>query len=191
MRDSASSGPRSDERLMALYADGDADAFDELFRRYERRVYAFFLKRARCPHRARDLYQDLFLRLHRARDRYDLARPFAPWLFQIAHRLWVDDQRRAYRTREVPIEHGDLVAAPSDPAGTLVEHEDILRAFNGMSDEERFVLVSAKVEGIAYRELALGLGKSADAVKQMASRALRRVRATYGEHGEPAGAVAR
>jgi len=75
---------RSDETLMARYADGDARAFGELFRRYEPRAYASFLKRTASPERAQDLYQELFLRIHRARDRYDAERPFAPWLFQIA-----------------------------------------------------------------------------------------------------------
>src|SRR3972149_7471007 len=92
-----------DETLMARYADGDSGAFDALFHRYEPRVYAFFLKRTESPQRAQRLYQELFLRIHRARDRYDAERPFAPWLFQIAHRLLVDDQRRAHRSHEVPI----------------------------------------------------------------------------------------
>lgn len=68
----------SDETLMAAYRDGDAVAFEELFRRYESRAYGFFLKRTASPERAQDLYQELFLRVHRARDRYDPARPFCP-----------------------------------------------------------------------------------------------------------------
>ena len=58
-----------DENLMARDAAGDAEAFDELFRRYEPRAYVFFLKRTGSPQRAEDLYQELFLRIHRARDR--------------------------------------------------------------------------------------------------------------------------
>ena len=88
---------------MARYADGDTESFDPLFQRYEARAYSFFLKRTGSPERAEDLYQELFLRIHRARHRFDAARPFAPWLFQIAHPLLVDDQRRAHRSYEVPI----------------------------------------------------------------------------------------
>ena len=60
-----------DEILMARYAAGDLEAFDELFQRYERCVYFFFLTRTDSPQRAEDLYQELFLRIHWARDRYD------------------------------------------------------------------------------------------------------------------------
>src|SRR5262245_31872249 len=96
--------PVRDEVLMERYARGDSVAFDELFRRYEPQAYAFFLKRTRSPERARDLYQELFLRIHRARAVYDPSRPFAPWFFHIAHHLLLDDQQRAYRSREMPLD---------------------------------------------------------------------------------------
>jgi RNA polymerase sigma factor (sigma-70 family) len=120
-----------DEALMERYADGDAQAFDELFRRYEPRAYAFFLRRTGSPERARDLYQELFLRIHRARDRYDRGRPFAPWLFRIAQRLWIDDQRRAHRSYEVPLgiascgreHHSEDWMAPRGPARGAVLSE--------------------------------------------------------------------
>lgn len=161
---------------MAHYIDGDAAAFDELFRRYEPRAYAYFIKRTRSPDRAQDLYQELFLRIHRARASYDPARAFAPWFFQIAHRLWIDDQRRAYRAHEVPIGEQEPAADRAGCDDRVADREDVARFLSALSPEERYVLVAAKVEGIAYPELAAQLGKSLDAVKQMASRAMRRIR---------------
>src|SRR3990172_4750407 len=150
-----------DETLMARYADGDSEAFDALFHRYEPRVYAYFLKRTESPQRAQDLYQELFLRIHRARDRYDAGHPFAPWLFQIAHRLLVDDQRRAYRGREVPI--GDREPCPhwTGSEEQLGDREVLAQALAALSREERYVLVSSKLAGVGYPELAAQLGKSA------------------------------
>lgn len=166
-----------DETLMRLYTDGDPDAFDELFARYEPRAFAFFVRRTGSRERTQDLYQDLFLRIHRARDSYDPARPFAPWFFQIAHRLLVDDQRRAYRAREVPI--GDREVGPDRYAARdeVADREQLGQLLDDLSPAERYVLVCAKVEGISYPDLADQLGKSVDAVKQMASRAMRRLRA--------------
>lgn len=167
-----------DETLMAGYIDGDASAFDELFRRYEPRAYAYFIKRTRSSERAQDLYQELFLRIHRARDSYDPARAFTPWFFQIARRLWVDDQRRAYRSHEVPIGEREPAANRSGSGDGVADREEVAQLLSALSPEERYVLVAAKVEGIAYPELAARLGKSADAIKQMASRAMRRIRST-------------
>ncbi len=166
-----------DELLMARYAEGDADAFDQLFGRYEPRAYAYFLKRTGSPERSQDLYQELFLRIHRARDRYDAQRPFAPWLFQIAQRLLVDDHRRAYRAYEVPIEDPERQSEQAGSEELASERELLGQALDTLSAEERYVLVSSKLEGVAYPELARQLGKSVEAVRKTASRTLQRLRA--------------
>jgi RNA polymerase sigma-70 factor (ECF subfamily) len=178
MTEARPAAERPDEELMTLYADGDAEAFDELFRRHEARAYAYFSKRTRSPERARDLYQELFLRIHRSRDLYDPARPFVPWFFQIAHHLLIDDQRRAHRCHEVPI--GDRVLRADGFAcdDRLADREEICRALAELSSEERYILVSSKLEGVGYAELALRLGKTVDAVKKAASRAVQRLRAS-------------
>lgn len=167
----------SDEALMARYADGELQAFEELFQRYESRAYVFFLRRTGSPERAQDLYQELFLRIHRARHRYDPSRPFTPWFFQIAHRLLVDDHRRAFRSHEVPIDEREPRTAWPGSEDRVAGREQVAQILDVLSPEERYVVLSAKVEGIGYPELAEHLGKSVDAVKKMASRAIRRLRA--------------
>lgn len=179
----------ADELLMTRYADGDAEAFEELFRRHESRAYAYFLKRTRSPDRARDLYQELFLRIHRGRDAYDPSREFAPWFFQIAHRLLIDDQRRAYRCHEVPMEAREIRAETRGCDDQLGNRERLIRILGELSSEERYILVSAKLEGVGYLELATRLGKSVEAVKKAASRAMQRLR-TSGPRAAPAGADA-
>lgn len=176
-RRSATARETPDETLMERYRDGDSAAFDELFRRYEPRAYAYFVRRTHSADRARDLYQDLFLRIHRGRDSFDPARNFSTWLFQIARRLLIDDLRRAHRSHEQP--YGSREPLPIGPgAGDGVADREVLaQLLDTLSADERYVLVSAKVEGIGYPELAAQLGRSVDAVKQMASRAMRRLRA--------------
>lgn len=162
---------------MASYAAGDAEAFEELFRRYEPRAYAFFLRRTSSPQRAEDLYQELFLRIHRARARYDPCSPFTPWFFRIANRLLVDDYRRAFRSREVPIADREPRVEQAGSLDELAAREQADRLLASLSSEERYVVLSAKVEGIGYPELAQHLGKSVEAVRKTASRAMQRLRA--------------
>jgi RNA polymerase sigma-70 factor (ECF subfamily) len=161
---------------MARYADGDAPAFDELFRRYEGRAYAFLLERTRSRERARDLYQELFLRLHRSRDRFDASRPFPPWFFQIAHRLAIDERRRAFWSREVPAESRDPLVEHRTSEAQVADREQASRLLDALSSEERYVVLSARIEGVGYAELAARLGRSAAAVRKLASRATRRLR---------------
>jgi len=167
----------SDEHLMRRYVDGDAAAFDELFRRYERRAFAYFLRRTRCPDRAQDLYQELFLRIHRSRDDFDPHRRFAPWLFQIAHHLLIDDERRVHRARELAIPATELESAATEPGDPVAEREQLARMLEGLAADEIDLLVAAKGEGVGYAELASRLGRSVDAVKKAASRTLQRLRA--------------
>jgi len=167
-----------DETLMERYAAGDEAAFEELFRRYEGRAYAFFVRRTSSAERAKDLYQELFLRIHRGRDAYDPTRPFTPWFFQIAHRILIDEFRRAYRSHEVALDGSEPRAEQPRSDDRLADREQLTEVLDVLSPVERYVLVSSKVEGVGYPQLAAELGKSIDAVKKMASRAMQRVRAT-------------
>jgi RNA polymerase sigma-70 factor (ECF subfamily) len=165
-----------DEDLMGRYAYGDTAAFDELFRRYEPRAYNFFYRRTSSAERAQDLYQELFLRVHRSRAAYDPSFPFGPWFFQIARRLLIDDHRRAFRKHEVSGTEHERASSGRDSERSLGDLEEVEQLLDELSAEERHVLISAKVEGTGYAELAKELGKSVDAVKKLASRALRRLR---------------
>ena len=167
---------QSDGQLMGLYAHGNQSAFEELFRRFEGRAYAYFLSRVRSDALARDLYQELFLRLHRFRHTYDESRPFEPWFFHIAHRVLVDDWRRRDRRAEVGLEEERLESPGADPERSVAAWHESRRQLERLSPEEARILVDAKVRGLEYSEIAAALSKSVAAVKQTASRSLRRLR---------------
>jgi RNA polymerase sigma-70 factor (ECF subfamily) len=168
----------TDEALMSRHAGGDVAGFEELFRRYQPRAHSFFLRRTGSRERTQDLYQELFLRIHQARHRYDPTRPFAPWFFQIASRLLVDDHRRAFRNHEVPAGDEQARSALRGSDDVLADREQAGELLERLSPDERYVVLSAKIEGIGYAEIAERLGRSADGVKKMASRAIQRLRAS-------------
>ncbi len=165
-----------DEMLMELYARGDVEAFQELFRRYERRAYSFFWKRTRSADRTADLFQDLFLRVHRFRETYRSEFRFASWFFQVADNVFMDHLRLQFRLREETIDDRKELSVPANAEWCVSNREAVEFALAGLSDEQTRVLVAAKVEGFEYPEVAEALGKSVDAVKQLASRTLRRLR---------------
>jgi RNA polymerase sigma factor (sigma-70 family) len=162
---------------MRGYAEGSEEAFNALFARYHERVYGFFLRRTGSEARARDLFQELFLRLHRFRHRFDPEQPFAPWLFAIARRLLVDELRRRAPGSEVSVDDLPIAAAGPDAETVVALRLGVEQTVASLSPEQRRVLFAVQVEGRGYRELVAELGKSADALKQIGSRALRRLRA--------------
>ena len=170
----------TDGRLMERYTDGDADAFTELFGRYERRAYRFFVARTRSEERAWDLYQDLFLRLHRFRQTYRAGEPFAPWFFQIARRVLLDDLRRDRSSREVSLESEIARSSENDAERRVADVEQAEQLLSLLSPEQGLVLLAGKVEGLGCAEIAQRLGKSVAAVKQVASRGLRKLRTAEG-----------
>lgn len=170
----------SDESLMAAYAAGSLEAFDELFRRYERSACAFFRRRVACEERARDLYQELFLRLHRARRTYDPSQAFRPWFFRVARNVLIDDTRRAFRSHELALDiESAATGAASDAERVLAAREQASQQLASLTDEAARVLVKAVLLGECHAEIAAELGKSRASVKQTAARALRRLRARW------------
>ena len=170
----------SDSDLMRRYAQGNPEAFEELFRRYERRAYAYFLRRTQSVDRAQDLYQELFLRIHRFRSSFDPALEFKPWFYRIASRVLVDDFRRQHSALPgQQFESGDPSYDP-DVEGHAILAERTASLLSALSQEQRDVLVASKIIGMEYAEISDRLGRSLDAVKQAASRTLRKLRAMPG-----------
>ena len=79
---------QTDEQLMAKAAAGSDTAFEELYRRYARRLKGFFfLQLGGDEELAADATHDVFLRAYEARDRYQEGRRVDTWLFTIAYNI--------------------------------------------------------------------------------------------------------
>lgn len=85
---------KSDEELMAQVKDGSSSAFDELYRRYARRLNGFFFcQLGGDEERAADAVQDVMLRLYEARGRYRVGESVATWVFAMAYNLCKNQYR--------------------------------------------------------------------------------------------------
>ena len=111
----------TDEDLLARVADGDRDAFGDLYQRYARAVLGLALRRLGDRGRAEDAVQEAFASVWRAARTYKRERgPVAPWLYAVARNA-IADRGRA-RT-EPPAEPAD---SPSDEAGPRCEGRAVL-----------------------------------------------------------------
>jgi RNA polymerase sigma-70 factor (ECF subfamily) len=82
----------SDEELMAQLQSGDERALAQLMQRYQGPLYGFLSRRVGSA--ADDIFQETWIRIVRARERFDTERRFAAWLYQIANNLCRDRYRR-------------------------------------------------------------------------------------------------
>jgi len=84
----------TDEELMHFIQQGDCSAFDEIYLRYNERLYYYFYRMLGHEHAmAEDFMHDLFLKLIRKPYLFDLQRNFKTWVFSIAHNMCKNEYR--------------------------------------------------------------------------------------------------
>jgi len=165
------------ESLMAAYQAGDPAAGDELFRRVGQQLYRFMAVHSGDRRHADDLLQDLWLRVHRARNTYRPGEPVLPWLYAIARFVKVDAyrKRRSERFEQSLPEGFDPIAAPPARDNNLPEIGQLLEA---LPESQREVVLMLKVSGLSLEEVAKATASSVGSVKQKAHRAYEKLRAT-------------
>ncbi|MCR5642809.1 MAG: sigma-70 family RNA polymerase sigma factor [Prevotella sp.] len=85
---------RTDEELMAQVKGGSSSAFDELYRRYARKLNGFFFcQLGGDPEQAADAVQDVMFHLYEARSRYKTGENVATWIFTMAYNLCKNQYR--------------------------------------------------------------------------------------------------
>jgi RNA polymerase sigma-70 factor (ECF subfamily) len=167
--------------LLARARGGSLLAFEEIVKRYERRVYGIALRIVRRHEVADDVAQEAFMRAHQALSTFDLDRPFGPWICRIAANLAINHVRSP-EARETPLPEGHAeTAAPGRGALDLVlerEAREVLeRALGDLPAEQRAVFALRTFEELSYREIADALGISIGTVMSRLSRARERLRA--------------
>ena len=186
--------PRSDDDLAAAARDGDLDSFNELVRRYERRVYGLCRGMLRSPAAAEDAAQDTMLSAWRGLAGYR-GGSFGPWLLRIAGNRCRDELRRRKRRPSTSLdelveEHGDAFSPPDEartPEAAALDSETgraLLRALDRLPDEQRQAVILSDVQGLHYEEIARAMGTTAGTVKSRLSRGRARMRQLLIDSGE-------
>jgi RNA polymerase sigma-70 factor (ECF subfamily) len=154
----------SDEELMALVMNDDANAFEELFLRYKRRLFGFFYGLVWNTEEARDCVQDTFLRLWQKRHQFARKGRFSSYLFQIAKNHFLDRDRRhksGYESQHVlngePTEHlpGTFLSDGGYGAAVAAEIKEAVRdAMARLPETQRLAYVLSEEQGMSYEEIA-------------------------------------
>ncbi len=175
-------GSATDPELVRRFRDGREEAFTELMRRHERRVYNLTYRMLGHVEEARDAAQETFLSCYRNLARFRGESAFSTWLHRIAMNVCFDALRKRASTpveairfpREVPApDHGDQTAASVD----------VQRALLTVPPEFRAVLVLHEIQDVPVDEIASALDIPVGTVKSRLHRG--RVALGRALHGEP------
>jgi len=166
----------SDGELLHRIAAGDREAFDVLYRRFVRPVFALALRRLGDRGRAEDATQETFASVWRSAASYRPERGAgAPWLYAVARNAIVD---RTRARSEPPVE------APDEPSSELGPPEEaerswlawrVHRALQELPDHERPLLELAYWSGLSQSEIAEFLNIPLGTVKTRTRSALGRL----------------
>jgi RNA polymerase sigma-70 factor (ECF subfamily) len=164
--------------LLEQFTHGDADAFEDLFRQFQRRVFAWIVRIVRDRGIAEDLTIETFWRIYRARARFRPDGDFGAWAYRIATNLALKHLRR--RRREEALA-GDV--AQEDPQLGQDIGEQIQRAVTKLPPKLQVVVMLALVEERPYQEIADTLGIAVGTVKSRVFRAVRILRKQLKQKG--------
>jgi len=166
--------------LLAQAKRGNLFAFEEIVRRYQRRVYGVALRIVRRHDVADDVAQEAFLRAHERLGIFDVTRPFGPWICRIAANLAINQVRSPrWREEALPEGHAETPSASAGPLEHVLEGEarEVLdRALETLPAEQRAVFVLRTVEEMSYQQIAGTLGLSPGTVMSRLSRAREKLR---------------
>ncbi len=164
----------SDEELMSHYKLGEYSAFEELYRRHSGRVYGFILKRVKNRQRAEELFQESFLRLHRNRSRYNDSLPFLPWLFTIARSAMIDGVRADTRLQRMEQSFTEQNLAELQAVPVSID-----LGIQSLSSREREAVELRYGSDLDFNAIAARLNTSSTNVRQIVSRAVKKLRAAF------------
>jgi len=173
--------------LVRRCISGDAVAWEEIVQRYNRRIYNICYRFAGSPDDAQDLTQDVFIKMYRTLNSYDVERgAFMTWVTTITRNLLVDHFRKSKQDRmtdsldSAPSEHEDAMplseqipdktAPPDSRVHNRETRETIHRALQKLSPDLREAVILRDLQDMDYREIATILKVPEGTVKSRINR---------------------
>lgn len=187
----------TEQELTVLARKGDQEAFAQLVRDNERRVYTLALRMCGSPEDALDLAQETFLRAWSALPNFRGGSSFSTWLYRLASNACVDLLRREGRHRaaagpslddeELRLETADPAPTPQEAAERAELRRQIENGLRALPAEYRQVLILREMHQLSYEEIGQTLSLDPGTVKSRISRGRKRLQKYLMESGNFSG----
>jgi len=174
----------SSEDLMARIANGDDDAFEILVNRHQTSVLNLIYRFMGDRTQAKDLAQEVFIRVWQAAKTYKPEAKFTTWIYRITTNLCLNELRSSRRRKWFPFQRSDadrenaIEETFSDSSPTaedlLLANErsrQITDALQSLPSNQRMALVLKRYDDLSYNEIAQILDCSVSAVESLIVRA--------------------
>jgi len=159
---------------------GDEPAFVELFHKHKRKIVSFARRYLNQHSRAEDAAQETFMRIYRARARYEPKSKFTTYLYHVATNTCLNHLRqREFMLRDKDADQESASERVADTSGTSPEADfagreleaHVNQAMSALPETQRTALLLLRSEDLSYEEIAEVMRTTVPAVKSMLNRA--------------------
>ena len=175
------------------FAEGDEDAFGEVIRQHSRKVFGLCYRILRNEEDARDMVQEVFVRVYGKRTSFKARSSLYTWIYRIALNLCFSELKRRKTqpmASAIPLEGLQDRAAErlDEPSESPARLEALLaRALDSLPPKQRSVFAMRFYDRMTYAEIAEAAGTSVGAAKANFHFAVERLRSVVGAGNEPEG----
>jgi len=169
----------ADEELMIAYRDGNAGAFETLYARHRAGLFRFVLRSVKERGMAEELFQDVWMRVIEARNRYAPTARFTTWLYSIAHNRLIDHWRRKGLS-VVDLENVDVEGNSPNPERQAEARQSLQRfakALEALPPAQREAFLLHEEAGMSVAEIAQATGAGEEAAKSRLRYAIAKLKA--------------
>ena len=172
----------TDETLMQQVKQGDLRKTSDLFDRYHKQLYNFFVKITFDRELGHDLVQNVFLRMIKYRKTYNETKVFKSWMYQIARNVYADHARKnkVLGADLADVEQVKTYLARVDEKMVQDEREKLLYiSLFRLTPAQREILILTRFQQMKYEEVAKIMDTSVANIKVKVHRAMHKLRETY------------
>jgi RNA polymerase sigma-70 factor (ECF subfamily) len=177
--------------MMLSYQQGNAVAFEILYERHKRGVFRYLLSKCHQQAIAEELFQDVWMKLIVARDRYEVRAKFTTYLYQLAHNHFIDYYRKTrtdvlqQNNQDEDVEQitSNDQKQPDQQLEMQRQTETLLQLVERLPDEQREVFMLREEAGLTVAEIAKVTGVNTETAKSRLRYAVKKLRAGLKENG--------
>lgn len=172
------------DKLIKQAQKGDLNAFETLIIEHEKIVFNIAFRMLPNPEDAKDISQEVFIKLYKNLYKFDWKSAFSTWLYRITVNTCIDElrKRKGKETESInetlDLEESNVnkqfESVEPTPEQKMIEKEsaqEILSAMNQLSDEHKIILTLRDLQNLTYNEIMSVTGLSMGTVKSRLARA--------------------
>lgn len=173
---------RTDEELMLLYQNGSETAFQILYDRHSSKIFSFIHKRIQNTETANEIFQDVFIKIHKSKHLYNKSLPVLPWIFTITRNAVFDYTKRGNKIEiATPVEKIDARAAMEDQQDLGL---DLQPSLLKLPSQQKLAVEMRYYDEKTFEEIAETLNTSPMNIRKLVSRGVKRLKEIIKEGGK-------